>query len=314
MQSYIEKGRQPMNIEMKSIKKSFQGNPVLNDINLTINPSDIMLIVGKNGAGKTTILRLLLGLYTPDEGTITVNGIDSKTRQYQELKKSFGFLNDNIGLFRDLTVWENIEFFHRIYFPTEKKSTRNQVISNVLKRVELYNHKNEKIDFFSRGMRQRLAIARAIVNQPDLLILDEPNRGLDVEGKEMLKEIVQEYHKKGATILINSHDLNDIQEYVTHLSFLNNGKIVYTGSYRELIKNQKNKQYRIRVENPKKVMEQLHSLEYVANVELLEDSLMVGLTADLSRLSKWFAQNSIELYELTQTNQDLVTLYKQYIQ
>lgn len=314
MQSYIEKGRQPMNIEMKSIKKSFQGNPVLNGINLTINPSDIMLIVGKNGAGKTTILRLLLCLYTPDEGTITVNGIDSKTRQYQELKKNFGFLNDNIGLFRDLTVWENIEFFHRIYFPTAKKSARNQVISNVLKRVELYNHKNEKIDFFSRGMRQRLAIARAIVNQPDLLILDEPNRGLDVEGKEMLKEIVQEYHKKGATILINSHDLNDIQEYVTHLSFLNNGKIVYTGSYRDLIKNQKKKQYRIRVENPKKVMEQLHSLEYVSNVELLEDSLMVSLTADLSRLSKWFAQNSIELYELTQTNQDLVTLYKQYIQ
>ena len=217
-----------MNIEMKSIKKSFHNNLVLNDINLTVNPSDIMLIVGKNGAGKTTILRLLLGLYTPDEGMITVKGIDSKTRQYQELKKKFGFLNDNIGLFRDLTVWENIEFFHRIYFPKAKKETRNQEITDVLKRVELYNHKNEKIDFFSRGMRQRLAIARAVINQPELLILDEPNRGLDVEGKEMLKDIVQEYHQNGATVLINSHDLNDIQEYVTHLSFLSKGKIVYT--------------------------------------------------------------------------------------
>lgn len=303
-----------MNIEMKSIKKSFHNNLVLNDINLTVNPSDIMLIVGKNGAGKTTILRLLLGLYTPDEGMITVKGIDSKTRQYQELKKKFGFLNDNIGLFRDLTVWENIEFFHRIYFPKAKKETRNQEITDVLKRVELYNHKNEKIDFFSRGMRQRLAIARAVINQPELLILDEPNRGLDVEGKEMLKDIVQEYHQNGATVLINSHDLNDIQEYVTHLSFLSKGKIVYTGSYRELIQNQKNKQYRIRVENPRGVMEQLKSLEFVSSVEQLEDSLIVNLTADLSSLSKWFAQNSMELYELTQINQDLVSLYKQYIQ
>lgn len=303
-----------MNIEMKSIKKSFHNNLVLNDINLTVNPSDIMLIVGKNGAGKTTILRLLLGLYTPDEGMITVKGIDSKTRQYQELKKKFGFLNDNIGLFRDLTVWENIEFFHRIYFPKAKKETRNQEITDVLKRVELYNHKNEKIDFFSRGMRQRLAIARAVINQPELLILDEPNRGLDVEGKEMLKDIVQEYHQNGATVLINSHDLNDIQEYVTHLSFLSKGKIVYTGSYRELIQNQKNKQYRIRVENPGGVMEQLKSLKFVSSVEQLEDSLLVNLTADLSSLSKWFAQNSMELYELTQINQDLVSLYKQYIQ
>lgn len=303
-----------MNIEMKSIKKSFHNNLVLNDINLTVNPSDIMLIVGKNGAGKTTILRLLLGLYTPDEGMITVKGIDSKTRQYQELKKKFGFLNDNIGLFRDLTVWENIEFFHRIYFPKAKKETRNQEITDVLKRVELYNHKNEKIDFFSRGMRQRLAIARAVINQPELLILDEPNRGLDVEGKEMLKDIVQEYHQNGATVLINSHDLNDIQEYVTHLSFLSKGKIVYTGSYRELIQNQKNKQYRIRVENPRGVMEQLKSLEFVSSVEQLEDSLIVNLTADLFSLSKWFAQNSMELYELTQINQDLVSLYKQYIQ
>lgn len=303
-----------MNIEMKSIKKSFHNNLVLNDINLTVNPSDIMLIVGKNGAGKTTILRLLLGLYTPDEGMITVKGIDSKTRQYQELKKKFGFLNDNIGLFRDLTVWENIEFFHRIYFPKAKKETRNQEITDVLKRVELYNHKNEKIDFFSRGMRQRLAIARAVINQPELLILDEPNRGLDVEGKEMLKDIVQEYHQNGATVLINSHDLNDIQEYVTHLSFLSKGKIVYTGSYRELIQNQKNKQYRIRVENPRGVMEQLKSLEFVSSVEQLEDSLLVNLTADLSSLSKWFAQNSMELYELTQINRDLVSLYKQYIQ
>ena len=243
-----------------------------------------------------------------------MKGIDSKTRQYQELKKKFGFLNDNIGLFRDLTVWENIEFFHRIYFPKAKKETRNQEITDVLKRVELYNHKNEKIDFFSRGMRQRLAIARAVINQPELLILDEPNRGLDVEGKEMLKDIVQEYHQNGATVLINSHDLNDIQEYVTHLSFLSKGKIVYTGSYRELIQNQKNKQYRIRVENPRGVMEQLKSLEFVSSVEQLEDSLIVNLTADLFSLSKWFAQNSMELYELTQINQDLVSLYKQYIQ
>lgn len=302
-----------MNIAINGIKKSFGSNTVLNNVNINIHSSDIMLIVGKNGAGKTTILRLLLGLYTPDAGNITINDVDIKDPKYKDLKKKFGFLNDNIGLFRDLTAWENIEFFYRIYNPKASKMIRDKEIKNILQRVELYDKKDKKIDFFSRGMRQRLAIGRAIVNNPELLILDEPNRGLDVEGKEMLKDVVNEYHKKGATVLINSHDLNDIQEYVTHLSFLDKGEIVYSGSYSELIKNQKNKKYKIIVEHPQDMIERLSKLIFVNNAEIIDNALFVEVTNDSTDLSRWFNENKIEIYELTQINNNLVSLYKQYI-
>ncbi len=302
-----------MNIDLKGIKKSFGSNTVLNNVNIDIHSGDIMLIVGKNGAGKTTILRLILGLYMPDEGNITIDGVSIKDPKYKELKKKFGFLNDNIGLFRDLTAWENIEFFHRIYNPKANKMIRDNEIKNILQKVDLYDKKDKKIDFFSRGMRQRLAIGRAIVNTPELLILDEPNRGLDVEGKELLKDIVNEYHKKGATVLINSHDLNDIQEYVTHLSFLDKGEIVYSGSYSDLIKNQKNKKYKIVVENPQNIVNQLSKLDFVKSVDIIDNALIVDVSKDSVDLSKWFNENKIEIYELTQTNNNLVSLYKQYI-
>lgn len=302
-----------MNIDINGIKKSFGSNTVLNNVNINIHSGDIMLIVGKNGAGKTTILRLLLGLYTPDAGNITIDGINIKDPKYKDLKKKFGFLNDNIGLFRDLTAWENIEFFYRIYNPKASKMIRDKEIKNILQKVELYDKKDKKIDFFSRGMRQRLAIGRAIVNNPELLILDEPNRGLDVEGKEMLKDIVNEYHKKGATVLINSHDLNDIQEYVTHLSFLDKGEIVYSGSYSDLIKNQKNKKYKIIVEHLHNVIDKLSKLNFVKNAEIIDNAIIVELTNDSTDLSRWFNENKIEIYELTQINNNLVSLYKQYI-
>jgi len=176
-----------------------------------------MLIVGKNGAGKTTLLRLILGLYQPDNDTIKVNNINVSSNDFHKVKQEIGFLNDNIGLFRDLTAWDNIEFFHRIYYPNASNDTRKEDISYVLNKVDLYGHKNKKINFFSRGMKQRLAIARSIINKPKLLILDEPHRGLDIDGKEMIKDIIKEYHNNGTTILINSHDLNDIQDVVTHL-------------------------------------------------------------------------------------------------
>ncbi|HWT73577.1 MAG TPA: ABC transporter ATP-binding protein [Mobilitalea sp.] len=186
-------------------------------MNIEISSGNTMLIVGKNGAGKTTLLRLILGLYQPDNDTIKVNNINVSSNDFHKVKQEIGFLNDNIGLFRDLTAWDNIEFFHRIYYPNASNDTRKEDISYVLNKVDLYGHKNKKINFFSRGMKQRLAIARSIINKPKLLILDEPHRGLDIDGKEMIKDIIKEYHNNGTTILINSHDLNDIQDVVTHL-------------------------------------------------------------------------------------------------
>jgi ABC-2 type transport system ATP-binding protein len=301
-----------MYIKFSNVSKSFNNSKVLDDINLDINKGNVMLIVGKNGAGKTTLLRLLLRIYTLDEGEITVDGISVKSKNYYQIKERIGFLNDNLGLFRDLTAWDNVEFFYRIYQPKAQKKQRDEEIIRVLKRVDLYENKDRKIDFFSRGMKQRLAIARAIVNNPDILILDEPYRGLDVEGKEMIKDIVNEFEKKGATIIINSHDLNDMQEIVSHVAFLNKGKIICTGSYEEL-SSESNKRYTLVVKDPKNVMDKLEKLSFVKNVFLNDNVLTVDLYEDTAKLSYWLSSNNIEIYELKKINIGLTALYKKYI-
>ena len=225
-----------MEVVFKNITKQFENKQVLNKIDLIIPSNSVYLVVGRNGAGKTTLLRILQGLYKADTGSVSIDGKEVGKQNFKSIKKKIGFLNDKLGLFKDLTAWDNIEFFHRIYFPRKTGLQRVNDIKNIFIKVGLYEHRHRKIDFFSRGMRQRLALARSIINEPDILILDEPHRGLDVEGKELLKSIILEYKEKGATIIINSHDLNDVEEYVTHVAFLNNGEIVEQCSYEELYK------------------------------------------------------------------------------
>ncbi|MGB8452406.1 MAG: ABC transporter ATP-binding protein [Anaerocolumna sp.] len=252
-----------MDINVQDVQKGFNGITVLSSINIKVNSGDSMLIVGQNGAGKTTLLRLILGLYQPDAGNIKVNHVDVLNNDFNKVKEKIGFLNDNIGLFCDLTTWDNIEFFHRIYFPNIGSNQRREEIAYVLKRVDLYQHKSKKIDFFSRGMKQRLAIARAIVNRPELLILDEPHRGLDIDGKEMLKDIIIEYHKNGVTLLVNSHDLNDIQDVVTHLAFLDKGVISCQGKYKKLLNNFIANRYRVVTSEPINVKKSLEKRKHV---------------------------------------------------
>lgn len=301
-----------MRVKFANVSKSFHNTKVLDDINLDIDNGNTMLIVGRNGAGKTTLLRMLLGIYTIDEGQIEIDGFSITSKKYSTLKEKIGFLNDNLGLFRDLTAWDNIEFFYRIYQPGMSKKRREEDIARVLKRVELYDNKDRKIDFFSRGMKQRLAIARAIVNNPQMLILDEPHRGLDVEGKEMIKDIVGEYEKKGTTIIINSHDLNDMQEIVSHVAFLNKGKIVCSGTYEELSSGT-NSRYTLIVNDAKSVLQKMKNTNFIKEVQLKNNVLTIDLNGEDAKLRHWLSSNNIEIIELAKVNKGLTELYKKYI-
>lgn len=302
-----------MRINYSNVCKNFQENKILSNINLSVEDGDIMLIVGRNGAGKTTLLRLLLGIYTLEQGEIQVDGISVKSQTFSKIKDKIGFLNDNLGLFRDLTAWDNIEFFYRIYQPNVSKRKRDEDITRVMKKVELFENRNKKIDFFSRGMKQRLAIARAIVNDPRILILDEPHRGLDVEGKEMVKEIVSDYAKQGVTTIVNSHDLNDMQEVVTHVAFLNKGKIVCNGSYQELSEEANAIKYRLVVLDSNNVFKLLQRQHFVKNIQNKDDAIVVEVSKGGTELRTWLNSNHIEVLEIAKINQGLTELYKKYI-
>ncbi|MCB2362191.1 ABC transporter ATP-binding protein [Clostridium estertheticum] len=302
-----------MDIKLIDVTKKIGNNVILDGVSLTIKQGETSLIVGKNGAGKTTMIRIILNLYQATSGKVFVNKVDVNSSEYTVVRNKIGFLMDNIGLFKDLTAWQNLEFFDRIYFPKAPHHHRVERITKRLKEVELYNKKDEKITFFSRGMRQRLAIARSLINNPKLLILDEPSRGLDIEGKELLKEYIKRLQKEKCTILINSHDLNDFQHICTNLSFLKDGKIICSGTYRQLQDKYGVNTYSLKINEIEKYKIELMTQNFVNSVDILDEELIINLNGNINQLSNWLSKKSIPIIELKKINDDLVYLYKKII-
>ena len=190
-----------MEIIAKNVSKTINNFSILSNINIHIESGSVYGLIGPNGGGKTTFIRLLLGIYSLSSGSISIDGIPIQSSNFDTIKSKIGCVLDNLGLYRKLTVWQNIEFFHRIYFPQATYAQRIKKIDQVLELVNLSDRKNDKITFFSKGQRQRLALARAFVNDPQLLILDEPTTGLDMDGVFMLRNYIEKAKKTGITIL-----------------------------------------------------------------------------------------------------------------
>jgi ABC-2 type transport system ATP-binding protein len=225
-----------MEIVAKNVCKFVKGKHILENINVHIMPGEVYGLVGPNGAGKSTFTRLLLNIYSLTSGTLTVDGVSVDDRKFVDKKYKIGSVLDNLGLYRDLTAWENVEFFHRIYFPNASKSSREKDIEKVFELVDLKHKMHESILLFSKGQKQRLALARAFINKPSLLILDEPTVGLDVNGIFMVREYIKNAKKNNTTVFINSHNLSELQKTCDTYGFIDNGKIVEQGNVIDLAK------------------------------------------------------------------------------
>jgi|GEM_PF-1090784 len=299
-----------MEINISNVSKSIGSQQILNNVSIKVNRGDIFALVGPNGAGKTTLIRLILNLYNIDSGSITVDNVDVRTKAYDRVRQKIGFLLDNIGLFRDLTAWENLEFFHRIYFPDASKRDRADKISRLLKDFDLYDKKNSNISFFSRGMRQRLALARALVNDPELLILDEPARGLDLEGQVLLRNFIWENASMGKTVFINSHDLLSLQKICTKIAFINKGKIYDTGTYEELSKKYSQNIYAIKARSYEPWLNELKSSSFVKWIHTDLDTVKICVDNNYNDLPDWLHSRNVQLLELTKISSDLEEIYK----
>lgn len=226
-------------IRIQDVSKKINEKLILQDINLNIHEGDVFSLIGPNGAGKTTLVRLILSLYKPTEGKIYIDGVDNSTLEFERKKYEIGFLLDNIGLLKKYTAWDNLEFFDRIYNERDCSQNRKDRINDIFKKVSLYEHRNEKITFFSRGMKQRLSLGRALLNNPKLLILDEPLRGLDLDGQIAVRNIIMDMKNKGCTVFINSHNLDEVQRICNKLAFIKDGRIVDKGETHELLSKYK---------------------------------------------------------------------------
>lgn len=216
-------------ILMRDVTKEYKKIKAVDNVSININRGDIYGLVGNNGAGKTTIMRLISGQTFANSGTIELFGAKEKDEVRKE-RKRFGCLIENPRFFYHMTAYENLEYF-RIQYGIPGKEN----INKALEEVGLRNYEKKKYMDFSLGMKQRLGIALAILNSPEVLILDEPINGLDPEGIiEIRNLLINLNKKKGTTILISSHLLSELSNIATKYGFIKNGKIIEEISIEDL--------------------------------------------------------------------------------
>ncbi len=204
------------------VKKSYGLKPILRGIDLDLEQGERIALLGANGTGKTTLLRILAGLTKPSAGNITIEEYDI-LRDAQAVRRLVGFVAHQPYLYEELTALENLLFFGRIY-SVEHAQERAVLL---IQRVGLEKRMHERISTFSRGQIQRLAWARALLHIPRLLLLDEPDTGLDQEGQMLIDSLLQEHTERGGTTLFTTHQLERAINVGTRVVLLNKGRIVY---------------------------------------------------------------------------------------
>src|SRR3989442_866320 len=198
----------------------------LNALNLTVNRGDLFGFIGSNGAGKTTTLRILATFLAPSSGTAQVLGHDV-VRDADAVRHVIGYMPDFFGVYKDMEVTEYLDFFGACYkIPS---SQREKTVSDVLELVGLSEKKGALIGALSRGMQQRLGLARVLIHDPQLLLLDEPASGLDPRARIEMMAILQELQRLGKTIIISSHILSELQTLCNRVAIIEKGRLIYSG-------------------------------------------------------------------------------------
>lgn len=214
-----------MELSVRNLSKKIDGVQILDNINMEIKSGEAVALVGANGAGKTTLLSCILNIYTKYTGEILLNGENVKEKINPVTRRKLAFVLDTTGLFAPLTARENVEFYDRLYNPDSSSKERSQRLEEIFEKISLKGKEKGNITKFSKGMKQRLAIGRTMVTEPEIIVLDEPYLGLDVEGKCFLTEHLLKLKKRGCTILLSSHDLTEIEKVCDRAVFIKQGTV-----------------------------------------------------------------------------------------
>jgi len=218
-------------VKVEDLRQTFGELVAISRLNLTIEEGSIYGIIGPNGAGKTTLLRILATLQHPTEGNAEICGI-SVTENPEEVRNLIGYMPDFFGVYDDMKVWEYMDFFGSAFkVPGEGRAP---MIDELLTLVNLEGKKYSYVESLSRGMKQRLCLARSLINNPKLLILDEPASGLDPRTRVEIRELLKKLKKTGKTIIISSHILPELSELCTHIGVIEKGKLVISGNVSEI--------------------------------------------------------------------------------
>ncbi len=218
-------------IETRDLRKSFGSFHAVRGISLEVIEGSIYGFVGPNGAGKTTTMRILTTLTRASSGEAYVAG-HSVSENRRAVRRSIGYMPDEFGVYEDLRVWEYLDFFAACYDIPENE--RKRLVGDLLELVDLSHRREDMVDKLSKGMKQRLSLARTLAHDPQVLILDEPASGLDPRARVEIRELLGELANMGKTIFFSSHILADVEDICSHIGIIEAGEIIMQGSIDEL--------------------------------------------------------------------------------
>ena len=261
-------------IETKNLTKYYGNLAAVMELNLTIQDGDIFGFIGPNGAGKTTTMRILVTLLEPTRGKAFINGLDV-TRKGKDVRRLVGYMPDFMGVYDDLKVFEYLEFFAAAFGIERPK--RKSIVDGVLELTDLQSKRSAAVDSLSRGMQQRLGLARVLIHDPKVLILDEPASGLDPRARIEIRELLRELKRMGKTIMISSHILSELEEICDHVGIIEHGRLIFSGTLEE-IRPRLGIQSKVRVKvanNEDKAVELLSALPQIRDVQVIAEAIVV---------------------------------------
>ena len=219
-------------IRFAKLRKEFDDLVAVHDLEVEIPPGEVYGLIGPNGAGKTTTIRMACGLLSPTSGKVFVNGIDVHAEP-ERAQAYIGYLSDFFSVYEDLKVWEYLDYFAHAYKLPESEIPGR--IDRVIAQVGLEVKRDVFIKGLSRGMKQRLGIGRAIIHRPKVLLLDEPASGLDPKARMDLRNVLLSLRDDGATILISSHILTELEGFCTSIGLMEKGSMVRSGRIEQIV-------------------------------------------------------------------------------
>ena len=266
-------------LKIQGLKKKFGNFEALSGLDMEVAEGALYGFVGPNGAGKTTTIKIMTGLLEADEGQVLINGVNV-TGGLSQLKLKIGYVPDFFGVYDNLKVSEYMEFFASCYGIYGLKARTRYM--TLLEQVGLDDKVNFYVDGLSRGMKQRLCLARALIHDPALLVMDEPTSGLDPRTRFEFKEILKELREQGKTILISSHVLSELSELCTDIGIIDQGKMVLSGSMEAILRrvNTSNPLIISILGNKEKALTILKSQPCVQTISVKEGDIMVQFVGD----------------------------------
>ena len=294
-------------ISIENIKKTLGNREILKGISFTVERGDIFGYLGPNGAGKTTTIRILLGLFQADSGKLDILGQDISL---SETRRKIGFVLDSDGLYESMTAEENMMYYSQIY----GLPNAGERIDKLLSMMDLEDRCKDKVGTYSRGMRQRLALARSLVHNPEVLILDEPTAGVDPSGQIEIRQIMLDIvHKENKTIFLSSHNLDEVQRICNRIALIDRGEIKLYGELENL--RQKMGSGAVIIETvqniPDSLMTELKSLPYLGLKEKKERTLIFSPRegTEISDIIGFLSSRGVKIEEAVKKEASLEEMY-----